>query len=88
VFGSGSAKTNWAVQKAEPLEERVLNAIGAQPGIDRGGLYKKLGGHVKKKELIGALAILQRRGLAHPKKQNSDGRPSQRWFLGSEGGYE
>ncbi len=69
-------------QAIKSLAVRLLNFIIAQPGINRRGLYDRLGGQARKEDMDKALAYLETEGLAHPQTINTGGRPGECWFAG------
>lgn len=74
IFAGDIAET------VDPLEAALLGAIRRQPGINRKGLHKTLGGHVAAAQMVQALARLRDRGTVRPETVQTRGRPSECWF--------
>jgi hypothetical protein len=64
----------------DPLEQLLLGKIQQEPGINRRGLHRAIGGHVPAKELVNALARLRDQGQARCEAVSTGGRPSEQWF--------
>lgn len=74
VFGESEAAA------MNPLEQLLLARISQEPGINRRGLHRAIGGHVPAKEMVHALAHLRDQGQVHCKMVSTGGRPSECWF--------
>jgi hypothetical protein len=74
VFSDGD------VEPMEPLEKLLLEKITAQPGTNRRGLHKSIGGHVPGDMLVKALASLRDKGKAKAEMRSTGGWPSECWF--------
>ena len=74
IFGQGEAES------ANPLEQLLLVKIQQQPGINRRGLHRAIGGHIPAKEIVHALAHLRDQRQVHCEVASTGGRPSERWF--------
>lgn len=74
IFDEGQAET------ADPLEQLLLQMIRQEPGINRRGLHRKIGGHIPAREMVNALARLRDHGKAHCGMSPTGGRPSECWF--------
>lgn len=74
IFAEGQAET------ADPLEQLLLIKVREQPGINRRGLHKAIGGHIPAKEMVQALARLRDRGQIRCEHVATGGRPSECWF--------
>ncbi|MFO1044789.1 MAG: bifunctional DNA primase/polymerase [Planctomycetaceae bacterium] len=74
IFDEGQAET------ADPLEQLLLQMIRQEPGINRRGIHRKIGGHIPAREMVNALARLRDRGQAHCEMIATGGRPSECWF--------
>jgi hypothetical protein len=74
IFAEGQAET------ADPLEQLLLIKVREQPGINRRGLHKAIGGHIPAKEMVQALARLRDRGQVRCESIATGGRPSECWF--------
>jgi len=64
----------------DPLEQQVLSIIRLNPGVNRKGLHKALGGHIPASTLVKALAKLRDRGLIRTETVSTGGRPSECWW--------
>ena len=73
VFSEGEAAAN-------PLEQLLLVKIQQEPGINRRGLHRAIGGHIPAKEMVHALARVRDQGQARCEVVSTGGRPSERWF--------
>jgi hypothetical protein len=67
-------------EQADPLEKLLLQKIQAEPGINRRGLHKVIGGHVPASLMIQALATLRDQGRVRAEMRSTGGRPSECWF--------
>ncbi len=74
IFAEGQGET------ADPLEQLLLLTIRQEPGINRRGLHRAIGGHIPAKEMVHALARLRDRGQARCEMLATGGRPSECWF--------
>ncbi|QJW92561.1 bifunctional DNA primase/polymerase [Frigoriglobus tundricola] len=77
LFADGPGETG------DPLEQLLLQTIRREPGINRRGLHKAIGGHLPAKELVQALARLRDRNQVHCELVATGGRPSECWSPGS-----
>jgi hypothetical protein len=77
IFAEGQAETG------NPLEQLLLQHIRQEPGINRRGLHRAIGGHLPAKEMVQALARLRDRGQVRHEHTATGGRPGERWFPGS-----
>ena len=64
----------------DPLEQQVLSIIRLNPGVNRKGLHKALGGHIPASTLVKALAKLRDRGLIRTETVSTGGRRSECWW--------
>lgn len=64
----------------DPLERMLLAKVKEEPGINRRGLHRAIGGHIPAKDMVKALASLRDRGEAHCEMMATGGRPSECWF--------
>lgn len=67
-------------ETANPLEEVLLRCIRQEPGVNRRGLHRAIGGHVPAIDLAKALAALRDRNQARCEERSTGGRPSECWF--------
>jgi hypothetical protein len=82
-YCEASAKIIFAEDKgetADPLEQLLLQKVREEPGVNRRGLHKAIGGHVPAKEMVHALARLRDRGQVRCEMIATGGRPSECWF--------
>jgi hypothetical protein len=66
-------------ETGDPLEKSLLGVIRQQPGINRKGLHKALGGHVAAAQMVQALARLRDKGLVRMETVAIGGRPGECW---------
>lgn len=64
----------------DPVEEQILAAIKATPGINRKDLHRALGNHVKAAVLVTILARLRDAGRVRVEEVRTGGRPAEWWF--------
>ena len=64
----------------DPLERLLLAAIRHQPGVNRKGLHKALGGHVAAAQMVQALARLRDKRLVKMVMASTGGRPGECWY--------
>ena len=63
------------------LEKRLLTVVRETPGINRKGLFRTMGGHVRAARLTEALECLRARGFIVSKNDTqTGGRPAEQWF--------
>jgi hypothetical protein len=74
IFAEGQGET------ADPLEHLLLLTISREPGINRRGLHRAIGGHIPAREMVHALARLRDRGQVRCEMLATGGRPSECWF--------
>jgi hypothetical protein len=74
IFAEANGET------ADPLEQIVLQHIRHEPGINRRGLHRAIGGHIPARDLVHALARLRDRNQARCELTATGGRPSECWF--------
>ncbi len=67
-------------EAADPLERLLSQAIRAEPGINRRGLHRAIGGHMPAREMMQALGRLRDRGQVRCEMVATGGRPSECWF--------
>jgi hypothetical protein len=67
-------------ETSDPLERSLLAVIRQQPGVNRKGLHKSLGGHVAAGQMVQALARLRDKGLVRMETLSTGGRPGECWF--------
>ena len=76
-----SARLIFGNASGDPVEEKVLAAIRANPGIGRTGIYQALDNHVKAPVLIPILARLRDAGKIRVEKVVGVGtKPAEQWF--------
>ncbi len=67
------------------VADHILKALGsAQEGLTRNDLRNLFGRHRSSEEIGAALRILGERGLVEFEREDTGGRPIERWFLASE----
>jgi len=66
---------------ADPLEQLLLQKIKQDPGINRRGLHRAIGGHVPGKDMVKALASLRDQNQVRCEKVQTGGRPSECWHV-------
>lgn len=64
----------------DALERLLLEKIKEEPGINRRGLHRAIGGHIPAKDMVKALASLRDGGDARCELVATGGRPSECWF--------
>ncbi len=67
-------------EAGDPLERMLLAKIKEEPGINRRGLHRAIGGHIPAHDMVKALASVRDRGEAHCEMVATGGRPSECWF--------
>ena len=67
-------------ETADPLEQLLLLTIRQEPGINRRGLHRAIGGHLPAKAIVPALARMRDRGQIRCEMVATGGRPSECWF--------
>ncbi|MBY0232384.1 MAG: DUF3987 domain-containing protein, partial [Gemmataceae bacterium] len=67
-------------ESSDPLEKSLLGVIRQQPGVNRKGLHKALGGHVAAAQMVQALARLRDKGLVRMEVVPTAGRPGECWY--------
>jgi hypothetical protein len=77
-------------QVHDPLFEKIVAAVQQSPGITRSQLHRRLGWKLGSAELVAALSRVQAAGVMHHRREQTGGRPSEKWFPGpaSPGGKE
>lgn len=81
---SDSINNNTTVNTQESLAVRLLDAIGARPGVSRTELWDVAGHKVTASEMDQALAWLTAQHLAHA-RMDGDGRARcERWYCGAD----
>ena len=66
-------------ETTDPLETALLVAIRRQPGVNRKGLHKLLGGHTPAALMVQALARLRDKGFVRVETATTGGRPAECW---------
>jgi hypothetical protein len=79
-YCDASAKYLYWKASANPLENRILDALVAGP-LDQAGLHKVLGGHTLAAAINTALQNLQGRGRIDGWEEKTGGRPKMIWAL-------
>ena len=74
IFAEGQGET------ADPLEQLLLLTIRQEPGINRRGLHRAIGGHLPAKAIVESLARMRDRGQIRCEMVATGGRPSECWF--------
>src|SRR5262249_10825415 len=67
---------------ALPLADELLRLLRANRGLPRTEIRDYLGRHQAGERVDQALGVLLAHRLAHPVKDQTGGRPSERWFAG------
>jgi hypothetical protein len=68
----------------DPLADdllRVIRAAGGQ-GVTKNEIVNYTGRHTPSDKLNRALLLLRQHRLAHTRREETDGRPAERWFPG------
>lgn len=73
IFHRDGEETN------DPLEMTLLAAIRRQPGVNRKGLHRALGGHTPAEQMVKALARLRDKGFVRVETVTTGGRPGECW---------
>ena len=78
---AASARFIFGDALGDPIADQVLDALrDARPAtITRTGISKVLGRHQAAERIGAALALLERRGLAHRESVRTDGAPAEHW---------
>ena len=80
-----SAEVVFGAALGNQVADQILKALRDAPGgLTRNDLRDLLGRHRSSEEIGAALRILGERALVEPEKENSGGRPVERWFATSE----
>jgi hypothetical protein len=67
----------------DPLADDLLHLLRAAPdGMTRWDITEALGRHKSAERISRALALLAQHGLAHCTKEQTNGRPAERWHVG------
>ena len=81
-----SAEFIFGAALGNQVADQIRTAIENAPeGMTRNDLHDLFGRHRASKEIGDALRILVERGLVECEKENTSGRPVERWFSTSEG---
>ncbi|MBZ5581438.1 MAG: primase C-terminal domain-containing protein [Acidobacteriia bacterium] len=80
-----SAEFIFGAALGNQVADRILKALGGAPeGLTRSDLRDLFGGHRSSEEIGTALRILGERALVECEKEDTGGRPVERWFAASE----
>jgi hypothetical protein len=80
-----SAEVVFGAALGNQVADQILKALRDAPGgLTRNDLRDLFGRHRSSEEIGAALRILGERALVEPEKENSGGRPVERWFATSE----
>ena len=80
-----SAEFIFGAPLGNQVADQILKALRDAPGgLTRNDLRDLFGRHRSSEEIGAALRILGERALVEPEKENSGGRPVERWFATSE----
>jgi hypothetical protein len=70
----------------DPLADDLLQLLRASPGgLTRNDMRTYLGGHQSSERIGRALGLLLQHGLARCERQETGGRPAERWFAVARG---
>jgi hypothetical protein len=84
-YVNASARHIFGTALQDPKANRILDTLREQPaGLTRSDVIKLFKGHATSAELAAALETLAGAGLAHMEMQPTGGRPTERWFHGSD----
>lgn len=72
----------------DALFNRIADMIRQEPGITRTRLHQRLGWKLGSSQLVEALGRVQAAGLATPKREQTKGRPVERWWASVSEGKE
>jgi histone H3/H4 len=72
----------------DALFNRIADAVRQEPGITRTQLHQRLGWKLGSSQLVEALGRVQVAGLAFPEREQTKGRPVERWWPSPPGGKE
>jgi hypothetical protein len=80
-----SAEFIFGTALGNQVADQILKALGNAPeGLTRNDLRDVFGRHRSSEEIGAALRILGERSLVESRKENTGGRPVERWFATSE----
>jgi hypothetical protein len=80
-YAEDSAKFIWGDTMGDPTADTILDALRKEKlGITRADIYEMFGRHTPKQEIERALHALQTVGATRFEKQETKGRPRERWF--------
>jgi hypothetical protein len=80
-----SAEVIFGTALGNQVADQILKALGNAPeGLTRNDLRDVFGRHRSSEEIGAALRILSERALVEVEKENTGGRPVERWFAASE----
>ena len=86
TYCEDSAKFIFGAALGNQVADEIRTALENAPdGLTRNDLRGLFGGHRSSKEIADALRILVERGLVEFEKENTSGRPVERWFSAGEG---
>jgi hypothetical protein len=84
-FSERSADCFLGAALGNQVVDQILKALGNAPeGLTRNDLRDVFGRHRSSEEIGAALRILSERALVEVEKENTGGRPVERWFAATE----
>jgi hypothetical protein len=78
-YAAASARVIFG-QVHDPLFDKIVAAVQEHPGMTRTQLYRRIGRNVGANALVATLARVRACGLATCQKQQTRGRPVERWY--------
>jgi hypothetical protein len=83
-YAEASVRYVFGAALGDPLADELYQALRACPaGLTRTEIRDLFGRHQSSDRIGQALALLLRAGMAHRTRQETAGRPTERWFAGS-----
>jgi hypothetical protein len=80
-YAEDSARAIFGDALGDPVADEILRALRRAPdGLTRTELWSLFGRHRKVGEIDRALGVLLKYGRAHPRREETGGRPGERWF--------
>ncbi len=79
-YCEASARYVFGDSLGDPLADEILSALRARPeGMTRNEIRDLFGGHQPADKISRSLSLLAKHGLAHGGRQDTGGRPAERW---------